>query len=193
MGDSYTDGTYELKKNSWPFLLEAALQKKKILVSKPLVLAKPGWTTTNLLDALEKQKGIADFDYVFVLIGVNNQYKGKPKETFDVEYPKLLDKSIALANGLPGNVIALSIPDWSVTPFARFKDKKRIVKELNAYNETIKTLAKNRKVNFIDITKVSRNAAVNPDWLVSDSLHPSKKMYKAWVKKIQKTISFQKR
>ncbi len=193
LGDSYTDGSFELRINSWPYQLAAQLRKRKIHVGTPKIIAKPGWTTSNLLDAIQSTNPNPNFELVSLLIGVNNQYKGKDFYLFKEEFPILLEKSIQLAKNNPKNVIVVSIPDWSVTPFARFKDKMKITKELETYNALIKEEATNYGVNYIDITQISRNAKVNPDWIASDSLHPSKKMYKAWAKKISKKIKFQKR
>nr|WP_298794874.1 GDSL-type esterase/lipase family protein [uncultured Allomuricauda sp.] len=188
LGDSYTAGTGESKVNSWPLQFVHQSQKKKIDVKPFKVLAKAGWTTTDLLSAIQAEQLEPNYDRVGLLIGVNNQYKGIDFEVFEKEFPMLLNKSIQMANGNPKNVFVLSIPDWSVTPFARFKDKAKIVQELKAYNTLIEKEAKKQGATFIEITKMSRNALVNPSLIASDSLHPSKKMYRMWVKKINKKL-----
>lgn len=188
LGDSYTAATSESTINSWPEQLVQILKKKGTSVNTPEILAKAGWTSTDLLKTIESQQLAPSYGLVSLLIGVNNQYKGKDINIFKEEFPKLLDTSIALAQNNPKNVFVLSIPDWSVTPFARLKDKKKIVKELNNYNTIIEEEAKKRNVMFIEITQSSRNAAVNPSLIASDSLHPSKKMYKIWAKKISKKL-----
>lgn len=188
LGDSYTAATSESTINSWPEQLVQILKKKGTSVNTPEILAKAGWTSTDLLKTIEAQQLVPSYGLVSLLIGVNNQYKGKDINIFKEEFPKLLDTSIALAQNNPKNVFVLSIPDWSVTPFARLRDKKKIVKELNNYNTIIEEEAKKRNVMFIEITQSSRNAAVNPSLIASDSLHPSKKMYKIWAKKISKKL-----
>ncbi len=188
LGDSYTVATSEKKVNSWPVQLTQILKKKGVSLNSPEILAKAGWTSTDLIENMEKQQLSNSFGLVGLLIGVNNQYKNKDIDIFKREFPRLLETSIALAKNDPKNVFVLSIPDWSVTPFARFKDKKKIVKELNNYNSIIEEEAKKRGVLFIEITQSSRNAAVNPSLIASDSLHPSKKMYKLWAKKISKKL-----
>lgn len=188
LGDSYTAATSESTTNSWPEQLVKILKKKGTSVNTPEILAKAGWTSTDLLKTIESQQLAPSYGLVSLLIGVNNQYKGKDINIFKEEFPKLLDTSIALAQNNPKNVFVLSIPDWSVTPFARLRDKKKIVKELNNYNTIIEEEAKKRNVMFIEITQSSRNAAVNPSLIASDSLHPSKKMYKIWAKKISKKL-----
>ncbi len=188
LGDSYTIGTGESKINSWPFQLVYQLRKKKIDIETPKVIAKAGWTTTNLLDAIRAEKPKTNYELVGLLIGVNNQYQNLDVEIFKNEFKILLDQSISLAKDNPEHVFVLSIPDWSVTPFARFNDKKKIVKELGKYNSHIKNETEKRGILFIDITKISQNALLNPSLIVSDSLHPSKKMYRLWAKKISKKL-----
>ncbi|MEL6974960.1 MAG: GDSL-type esterase/lipase family protein [Bacteroidota bacterium] len=188
LGDSYTAGTGELPKNSWPVQLVSSLKKKGITVTESLVIAKAGWTTSDLLQQLKEQKPDSDFNLVFLLIGVNNQYQGIDPALFEKEFLLLLEQCILFANNDPSRVFVLSIPDWSVTPFAKYKAKEKIVEELDAYNAFIEAEAKKQNVTFIDITKISRNAEVNSALIASDSLHPSKRMYKLWVKKIQKKV-----
>ncbi len=188
LGDSYTAATSELKVNSWPVQLVTQLRKKKVSIKSPDIIAQPGWTTTNLLTAINKENPEPKYNLVSLLIGVNNQYKGKDMELFEKEFPELLQTAITLAQGKPENVFVLSIPDWSVTPFARLRDKGKIVKELKLYNTLIEAEAKKMNVRYFDITQISRNASVNPSLIASDSLHPSKKMYRLWVKKISKKL-----
>lgn len=175
LGDSYTEGTSELRINSWPFQLSAVLRKKKIPLKDPKVIARVGWTTSDLLQAIASENPKPNYDLVSLCIGVNNQFRGQSFEKFQQEFSILLEKSISLAQGNPKNVIVLSIPDYSVTPYARFKDTSRIAKELETYNSYIKKEADAHKTQFIEITKISRNARVNPYLLTQDSLHPSKK------------------
>ncbi|WP_420322080.1 SGNH/GDSL hydrolase family protein [Flagellimonas sp.] len=186
LGDSYTVGTSESKMNSWPLQFVHQSRKKKINIKTPTIIAKAGWTTTDLLKAIHTEKPKPNYDLVSLMVGVNNQYKRNDIGIFKKEFPLLLDQSIYLANGNPQNVIVLSIPDWSVTPFARFKDKKKIVQELDIYNSIIEQEAQKKGALFIEITKMSKNALVNPSLIASDSLHPSRKMYRMWVKKIVK-------
>lgn len=188
LGDSYTAATSESQANGWPEQLVQILKKKGILINSPEILAKAGWTSADLLTNIEAQQLAPSYGLVSLLIGVNNQYKGKDINIFKKEFPQLLETSIALAQNNPKNVFVLSIPDWSATPFARLRDKKKIVKELGNYNAIIEEEAKKRNVLFIEITQSSRNAAVNPSLIASDSLHPSKKMYKIWAKKISKKL-----
>lgn len=186
LGDSYTESTGELERNGWPAQLVSLLNKKKVLVASPKIVAKVGWTTTDLITRINSEDLQPTYDLVSLLIGVNNQYQGLPLDTFKAEFPALLETAIRFANNNPDNVFVLSIPDYSVTPFARFKDKKKIVEELQTYNSIIKDVTHQYRVQFIEITDLSKKAAFNRSLIASDSLHPSGKMYKTWAKKIVK-------
>lgn len=188
LGDSYTVGTSESYRYCWPVQLKERLAKKKILLTEPKIIAGAGWTTKKLLEQLAREQLSPDYDLVSLLIGVNNQYRNQPISEFQNDLRVLLDKSISLAKNKTSNVFVLSIPDWSVTPFAKFKDKESITKEIKVYNSIIKEEAQKRQVLFIDIVKSSREALFNNSLIAKDSLHPSRKMYKAWVQKISKQL-----
>ncbi|MCR9265811.1 MAG: SGNH/GDSL hydrolase family protein [Flavobacteriaceae bacterium] len=186
LGDSYTESTGEVQHNGWPAQLVGLLNKKKIPVASPKIVAKVGWTTTDLITHINAEDLQPTYDLVSLLIGVNNQYQGLPLDTFKAEFPALLETAIRLANNNPDNVFVLSIPDYSVTPYARFKDKEKITGELETYNSIIEDVASQYQVQFIEITDLSKKAAFNRSLIASDSLHPSGKMYKTWAKKIVK-------
>ncbi|UJH67960.1 SGNH/GDSL hydrolase family protein [Allomuricauda sp. SCSIO 65647] len=188
MGDSYTAATGELPKNSWPKLLRALMNKKKQQFDEPHILAKAGWTTTDLLKALDTAQLDPSYDQVALLIGVNNQYRGLPITRFEEEFEQLLQKSIQLANGNAEQVFILTIPDWGVTPFAGFRNRDKISEEVGRYNALITEMSAKKNILVIDITPLSRNMGVNPSLIASDSLHPSKKMYQSWAKKISKKL-----
>ncbi|MEP3211546.1 MAG: SGNH/GDSL hydrolase family protein [Maribacter sp.] len=188
LGDSYTVGTSEIYRYCWPVQLKERLAKKKVLLNNPKIIAGAGWTTKKLLEQLAIEKPAPTYDLVSLLIGVNNQYRNQSVTDFQEDFIVLLNKSIALAKNDKSRVFVLSIPDWSVTPFARSKNRAKIVQELKAYNAVIKKETEERKMLFIDITKASREALFDHNLIAKDSLHPSRKMYKVWVKKISKKL-----
>jgi len=189
LGDSYTVGTSEIYQNSWPVQLKKKLQNKKILLKKPQIIAGAGWTTEKLLEQLELKKLSPSFNLVSLQIGVNNQYRNQKMSRFQNEFSLLLEKSVALANNDTSRVFVLSIPDWGITPFARLKDNVKISKEIKAYNAIIKKKSEERGVLYIDVTKSSREALYDNSLIAKDSLHPSRKMYKSWVRKIVKELN----
>lgn len=186
MGDSYTIGEMVNEKERFPVQLSTRLNSDSIDISEPLIIAKTGWTTDELLAAI-KEKNVKDtFSIVTLLIGVNNQYRGRDTENYRSELRQLLDIAVNYAGGKKEHVFVLSIPDWGVTPFAEGKDRSKIAAEIDEYNRVKKEECEKLGVKFYDITGISRT--IDPALIASDGLHPSGKMYKMWIDKIYSDI-----
>jgi len=181
LGDSYTIGESVKESERWPVQLYKSLKNK---ISYPTIIAKSGWTTDQLIDTLNKTK-FKNYDFVSLLIGVNNQYRGRSTESFKKDFIELLERSIKYANGNKERVFVVSIPDWGVTPFANGKDRNIIEKEINEFNNIISKECSINEIKFFDVTQNSRTASQNKSLIAEDGLHPSKKMYKQWVKIIK--------
>jgi len=184
LGDSYTIGQSVATEERWPNQLAQQLRTSKHKLQEPVILARTGWTTTNLIQALESPSLNPPYDVVTLLIGVNDQYQGKSLDSYRQGFSYLLHQAIKLANRDSSRVIVLSIPDYSVTPFAKYNNPERIRKELDQFNTLNQQLALAAGVSYVDITPISRLAATDPSWLAPDELHPSGKMYAEWVKLI---------
>lgn len=188
LGDSYTIGELVEPQESFPFLLAAALNREGLAVADPVVIARTGWTTDELSAAVEENAPAATFSFVTLLIGVNNQYRGRSAEDYSREFTALLHRAIAFAGDVPGRVCVLSIPDWGVTPFAAGKDALQIAREIDAYNRINKDTALSRQCRYVDITDSTRNNASLPGYLVSDGLHPSGREYALWAERLVPVI-----
>jgi lysophospholipase L1-like esterase len=185
LGDSYTIGHDVEPSENFPNQTISLLQNDN-LFGKVKIIATNGWTTVNLKAGIESDKTVLQkYDVVTLLIGVNNEYQGAPIANYTPEFEGLLQKSIALAGNNAGHVIVISIPDWSVTPFAGGRDRDLISKEIDAYNAINKNLAQKYNANYLDITPWTREAANDPSLLASDSLHPSGKEYARWAGKLE--------
>ena len=182
LGDSYTIGESVKESERWPVQLSSSLKNK---LEEPIIIAKSGWTTDQLIDTLDKIKFNKNFDFVSLLIGVNNQYRGRSIEKFKQDFVLLLNKSIEYTNRIKERVIVVSIPDWGVTPFAKGRDRAVITKEINAFNKVIYDECIKNNISFFNITEISRKALNDNSLIAEDGLHPSKKMYKQWVKIIK--------
>ena len=182
LGDSYTIGEGVEERGRWPMRLAASLRAEGIDLWPPRIIAKTGWTTDELSAAIDDAEPLGDWDFVSLLIGVNNQYRGRDVDDYVGEFASLLQRAIALAGGRADRVLVLSIPDWGVTPFARDsgRDLARIAAELDAYNEAAREICASLGVAFVDITGISRDGGGEPDMLVADGLHPSAAMYARW-------------
>ena len=181
LGDSYTIGQSVEPDERWPNILSAELKAAGKPVATPQIIARTGWTTRNLLDALGQNPPTGTFDLVSLLIGVNNQYQGRNMEEYRVEFRLLLQKAIAYAGDDAGNVFVLSIPDWGVTAMGE-GNRDHIAAEIDRFNAIAKDECDKQKVVFINITDISRKALNDPTMIASDQLHFSGKMYRLWVK-----------
>jgi len=180
LGDSYTIGESVPSGQRWPNLLYGRLHEAGIRVSKPRIIARTGWTTRDLLNALGEVELPGLFDLVSLLIGVNNQYQGLGLESFRTEFQSLLQFAISSAGGDPARVVVLSIPDWGSTPFADGRDRAKIRAEIEAFNLVKNMEAKLAGVHFVDITRGSGSMQSDPSWVADDGLHPSGKLYGIW-------------
>jgi len=181
LGDSYTIGEGVEDAGRWPAQLAARLRDAGITIDEPRIIATTGWTTDELAAAMEAAEPLGDWDFVSLLIGVNNQYRGRSVDEYREEFAALLQRAIALTRQRAARVLVLSIPDWGVTPFARseLRSPRRIAQELDAYNAAARELCMAEGVAFVDITAISRTGET-ADMLAADGLHPSALQYARW-------------
>ncbi|HMJ47483.1 MAG TPA: GDSL-type esterase/lipase family protein [Ferruginibacter sp.] len=189
LGDSYTIGEQVEPAVSFPYQLVQLLREQGIKFYAPEILAKTGWTTEELSAAIEKAPLLARYDVVSLLIGVNDQYRGRSVNDFRTGFDHLLQKSIELSGNCPGNVFVLSIPDWGITPFAGSRDREKISREINAFNIICKQDTTGAGAIFIDITQSQRLDGHKTEFLAPDGLHPSAIEYTKWAEILVKKIS----
>jgi lysophospholipase L1-like esterase len=196
LGDSYTIGESVDPEERYPVQVRRLLaENDHLAVGDPEIIAVTGWTTGNLLEALEAmkpEKGDREaganpksaYDMVSVLIGVNNQYQGRSQEEYREQFEELLQQCIRLSGNRPAHVLVLSIPDYSVTPFGRMRgrDTTMIAAQIDSLNRINAELARVYKVSYVDVTAESRKAAADPSLIAADSLHFSGKEYQVWAK-----------
>lgn len=184
LGDSYTIGEGVPEAGRWPMQLAQALRAGGFAMSDPSIIARTGWTTDELDAAIDAAHPLAEYDLVSLLIGVNNQYRGRSVDEYRHQFSGLLERAIGFAQWRHERVLVLSIPDWGVTPFARGqqRDVARIADEIDAYNQAAREVCAHRAVAFIDITPLSRARGGEVEMLVEDCLHPSAAMYAEWTR-----------
>jgi lysophospholipase L1-like esterase len=187
LGDSYTIGEQVLPAENFPNQVATMLKRDNSAVSTRII-AVTGWTTDELergiIEAKDTAPLLPQYDLVSLLIGVNNQYRGRRIENYRPEFEELLKKAIAFAGNRPDRVVVLSIPDWGVTPFAEGRDRAQIAREIDAYNAANREIALLHHIHYIDITPWTREAAADPSLLAADGLHPSGKEYRRWAERI---------
>lgn len=180
LGDSYTIGESVNEEERFPAQTISILKNKNISFKTPEYIATTGWTTLNLLDAIAQQNLQGSYDVVSLLIGVNDQYQHFDTGNYRIHFTQCLQKAIALAGNKRDHVFVLSIPDYSVTPFAQNSDRVQIRKELDEFNAIIKEITLSYNISYTDITPLTREAKTNALLIAGDGLHPSAKEYAKW-------------
>jgi lysophospholipase L1-like esterase len=188
IGDSYTIGESVPATGNFPNQVVSSLLNNAIPFLPARIIAKTGWTTDELeagiVTANNTNPLLPSYDFVSLLIGVNNQYRGRSVDNYKQEFEELLRKAIYYAGDKADRVIVLSIPDWGVTPFANGRDRAQIASEIDAYNTANKQIAQQYNVHYLNITPWTREAATDNTLLADDRLHPSGKEYKRWAESI---------
>ena len=194
LGDSYTIGQSVLTKKRWPNQLADSLENKGYNVLDLKNIATTGWTTGNLLDAIDREELSDDFNLVGLLIGVNNQFQGRSLDEYEIEFEELLKKAIEHADFDKSKVFVLSIPDYHYTPFGEFYGSPdvSISDQIDLFNGVNKEITEYYEVTYIDITDISRRGLDEPELVASDGLHPSGEMYSLWVERILEAAVFEK-
>ena len=184
LGDSYTIGQSVDEDERWPVQLAKSLTLKGTEVAAPQIIARTGWTTDELKANIISEKIIKTYDLVSLLIGVNNQYRGRSVDEFRIEFIDLLQNAIQFSGNQPKRVFVVSIPDWGVTPFGGKGQNKSISEQIDLFNAVVKEESEKKGILFIDITPISREAINDGSLVAKDGLHPSGKMYRLWTEKI---------
>ncbi len=189
LGDSYTIGELVAAEENFPNQTVSILKKLGVKIELDKLIGVTGWTTDELNEAIAQEKPATNYDWVTLLIGVNNQYRGYKIEDYESEFQNLLRQSISFANENASRVIVISIPDWGMTPFNTKRDVTKTSQEIDAYNAINKKWAEQLGCHYINITPLTRQYSKDKDYLASDQLHLSKKMYRLWAEKIAEIIA----
>jgi lysophospholipase L1-like esterase len=156
------------------------------------VIAKTGWTSDELSADIDKEEAVQpilhDHDLVTLLIGVNDQYRGRPVESFEPEFERLLIRAVKYAANDALRVRVLSIPDWGVTPYAADRNREEIASEIDQYNGAKERICQKHGVRYIYITDLTREASAEPELITSDGLHPSGKDYYRWAERVWSSL-----
>ncbi|KIC03755.1 lysophospholipase [Flavobacterium sp. JRM] len=194
LGDSYTIGQSVCETCRFPEQLRRNLSSTYPATSFSLkIIAKTGWTTSNLLSAIKAENPDSNYDLVTLLIGVNNQFQNAPFSLYENEFPQLVNNAISLAKEKKSNVIVVSIPDYGYTPFGQSAvyNSKTISSEIDKYNAFVENYCKANNIEFITITDITRQGLSNPSLVAQDGLHPSESAYSLFVQRILPKVKFQ--
>ena len=187
LGDSYTIGEGVSDAERWPNQLATMLRDAGVSVEDPHIIARTAWTTDELADAIAAEKPSGPFDLVSLLVGVNDQYRGRPIAAFESEFTVLLRRAASLAGRRKSRIVVIAIPDWGASPFAAGRDRVLISREIAAYNARARELTTASRGRWVDITDASRRMLDDASMIAADGLHPSGKMYGEWARIILPT------
>lgn len=191
LGDSYTIGEQVPVFESFPYQLIQILRRQfpDIRFAAPEIVAKTGWTTDELSEGITASSLLPQYNVVSLLIGVNNQYRGRTVESYQTEFEALLKTAIHFAGNDSSRVFVVSIPDWGVTPFASGRDVTAIAAAIDAYNNACRKITESYNCTYLDITQSQRIDGANDEYLAGDKLHPSGKEYAKWAEKLAKAVA----
>lgn len=180
LGDSYTIGEGAPEAGRWPVQLAAQAEAQGLPLAAPTIIARTGWTTAELQDAIRAAHDTRTYGLVSLLIGVNNQYRGQSVALYRAEFRALLATAVAFAGGQPRHVVVLSIPDWGQTPFAAGRDQAQIAQEIDQFNQVAYQECQSADVAFVDITPLTRAAAGHGSQFTADGLHYTPAQMQQW-------------
>lgn len=184
LGDSYTIGESVSEIERFPVQLVEKLKSEDYKMKAATVVAKTGWTTDELKSGINAATLLKSYNLVTLLIGVNNQYRGRDSGEYRVQFRELLQTAIGFAQNNAGNVIVVSIPDYGVTPYAENGNPDKIAQEIDFFNKINYEETQQAGAKYVNITPISREATNDKTLIAPDGLHPSGKMYGLWVQKI---------
>jgi lysophospholipase L1-like esterase len=185
LGDSYTIGTGASgKAHNYPSILAARLTRaigKKVGLTNPAV---NGFTTEDLIANELGYLARLKPQLVSILIGVNDLVQGRAVEQYRTSLVRIYDAVGALKLAA-GQVVAISIPNWSVVPAAAgFGAPDQLKRLTDAFNELAQKEALSRGFKWVDITEVSTSRTGSAGWISADGLHPGDPQYAAWAEVI---------
>jgi lysophospholipase L1-like esterase len=183
LGDSYTIGQGVNSSERFPAQTLELLKSRSIKTAQLTYVATTGWTSAQL-DKSISQQNLVYYDFVTVLIGVNDQFQGIDTSTYSKNFKSILNRAIQATRGESQHVLVMSIPDYSLTPEGKKLDTTKIKREIDLFNTLNKKVAKDFKCQYLDITVLGREAKSNPAWVAKDGLHPSAVAYKNWANRI---------
>ena len=187
LGDSYTIGEGVALHESFAYQTIQLLRKAGHNFNAPEIIARTGWTTDDLKKGIRNNMFQTSYNFVSLLIGVNDQYQGKSIKEYTGNFELLLKQSIMFTANNPSNVFVFSIPDWGKTPFASGSDRQHITEEINEFNKINQNIAIQYNARYISITE-QIHGSIDLASLTADQLHPSKKEYARWANRLADEI-----
>lgn len=190
LGDSYTIGEQVPPEKNFPNQLADRLRAEfRVDLGVPEIIAKTGWATEELAEGIAAAAPNPPYDLVTLLIGVNDQYRGRDPEAYKTAFGKLLMKAIYYAGGNSARVFVLSIPDWGRSPFAKDRNRDEIAAGIDSYNKINQAISLAYRCRYQDITAHSRTLEESAGHFTADGLHYTAEVYTTWSKKLSGKVA----
>lgn len=187
LGDSYTIGTSVEPAERFPDQLVADLADSTPTLELVANLGVNGYTSADLIREELPAVARLDPDVVSLLIGVNDVVQRVSNADYTANLRTILDALEARLR--PERIVAVAIPDYTVTPAgADYGDPRRQHDAIVANNATMAALAAERGIAFVDIFDLSLRAATDWSLVAEDGLHPSGAQYALWVERIASVV-----
>lgn len=180
LGDSYTIGEGVGEADRWSVQLAELLRQHGAAMQPPDLIARTGWTTAELQQAIAASGNQKTYALVSLLIGVNDQYQGGTPEAYRPRLRALLQTATQFAGGRAGRVLVLSIPDWGQSPYAQGQNRTQIGAEIDQFNQVARQECQRAGIAFVDITPLTRAAAGDATQFAPDRLHYSGAQMRRW-------------
>jgi acyl-CoA thioesterase-1 len=186
LGDSYFAGEGVRASVSLPAQVGTLLEASNVEAARPTVVARTGWTASDLQQALAEQPPVPRYDLVFVCIGANDAYRGIAEEAFPGAFAAVLAEAIRCGRGDPRRVLVLSVPDFSGTPAMREQEgqPETLATAIASCNRFVQETASHAGATYVDLMDLTRLAAGNPSLLARDQLHLNAEAYAQWIERL---------
>ena len=173
IGDSYSNGEGVGIEHSWPAQLAQRLGAEVVVND-----AVTGWTSRQAIDHHLPAFVAAEPEVATLQIGVNDWVQDVAADEFRANLCHLLDAMLAVV-GAPQRLIAVTIPDFSMTPDgATYAHGRDITAGLAAFNTIVEAECAARGVSVVDVFALSDDTA-------EDGLHPSAQQLALWTDRIE--------
>ena len=129
LGDSYTVGEGVNEDERWPNQFVDVAYENGVDFDQPIIIAETGWKTYDLLNAINQTSFTKKYDYVSLLIGVNNQFNSRPIDEFEEDLNDLMEEMKKIKKN-DGSIIIISIPDWGYSPFGESSDINKAISSI---------------------------------------------------------------
>jgi acyl-CoA thioesterase I len=184
LGDSYTIGTSVGEAERWPNQLVARLAENRTRGLRLVAnLGVNGFTSEDVIRVELPRLPLLSAEFASVLVGVNDVVRRVAPDRYKANVVAILDR--LLETFTPNRVLAVSTPDYTVTPQgASYGDPATQSDGIRRNNAILEELAAERSIAFVDVFDISRNAATDPALVARDGLHPSGSQYSLWVDRI---------